>query len=130
VKRRKILLLIVLAIIGGYLVFTWVTIFSANYVARWQHYVAVLLFAIVLFFYFRNFKLALLSTGIFLLIGMLGGLSLTPDVSKSYIRIGPLTSPDFNELCLGLFVLNAIMNASALIDLYLDYQERKQKIKN
>ena len=55
---------------------------------------------------------------------------MTVEITTSWLRIGPVQTPPIQLLSLGLFVLFAVLNLDPLIDIYLDYKESKQAIKN
>ena len=124
--KKKILLLIPLVIIAGQLIYCWITIFTEDFVVRWQHYVATMLFAVVVFIYFKNFTKAVISTGAFLLLGTCNAFSMTPDINTTWFRVGFLETPPFNLLSFGFLILFLILNFDTMIDLYLDYKEAKQ----
>jgi len=124
--KKKILLLIPLAIIAGLLIYCWIAILTKDYTVRWQHVLANVLFAIVVFIYFKNFTKAIISTGVFLLMGTCNAFSMTPDINTTWFRVGPLETPHFNFLSFGLLILFLILNFDTMVNLYLDYKEAKQ----
>lgn len=75
--------------------------------------------------------LAIKATGIYLIVGIINLSALTPAiVSNSFgLNLGSfqLASPGFNLLSFGLFVLYFILNSGTLVNMYLDYRERKHK---
>jgi hypothetical protein len=79
---------------------------------------------------FRNYKAAVLGTGLYLLLGFSRGLSLTADLITDTVSIAGLKSPNFNLLSLGLLLLFLILHMGILIDMQLDYKERQAKLKN
>lgn len=123
--KKKILLLIPLAIIAAQLIYCWITILSEDLVILWQHYSALVLFAVVVFIYFKNFTKAVISTGAFLLIGTCNGFSLTPGINTTSFRVGILETPPFNFLSFGLLLLFFILNFDTIVNMYLDHKEAK-----
>ena len=128
--KRKLLLLIPLAIIAGFLIYTWTNILFMGFDSNWRHYVALGLFVLLIYLYFKSFKKAILATGLYLLIGTCNLLTLTPSVTTdSYgIRIASLeiATPMFQLLSFGILVLYSILNFDTLVDIYLDYKEAKK----
>jgi len=124
--KRKIFLLIPLVIAAGLLIYCWTIILSTDTLATWRHYVGFGLFLILAFLYFKNLKLTIVGTGIYLLLATFNVLSMTAEISTSWLRIGPVETPPIQLLSLGLFILFAILNFDILIDIYLDYKEAKQ----
>ena len=124
--KKKILLLIPLAIIAGLLIYCWIAILTKDYTVRWQHVSAIVLFAGVVFIYFKNITKAIISTGAFLLLGTCNAFSMTPDINTTWFRVGPLETPPFNFLSFGLLILFLILNFDTMVNLYLDYKEAKQ----
>lgn len=128
--KQKVRILIPLVITSGFIVYSWTKILATDDIATWQHYIALGLFAMLVILYFKNIKSTIIATGIYLILGTFTLLSLTPGISKSWLRIGPIETPHVNLLSLGLFVLYFILNQDHLIDMYLDYKETRQKRNN
>lgn len=124
--RQIIFLSIPLAIMATFLIYCWTIILSTDILATWRHYVGLGLFLILIFFYFISFKLTAIGTGLYLLLATINVLSMTAEISTSWVRIGPVETPPVQLLSLGLFILFAILNFDPLIDIYLDYKEAKQ----
>ena len=125
----KVRLLNILGLIACQLAYCWIILLMTDKIAGWQHVTALLLFIPVVYLFFRNLNKSVLATGLFLLIGIGRGFSLTPDFYSLSIGIGPIRTPDFNTLCLGLFVLYFLLNFEQLANIYLDYQESKRRVK-
>jgi hypothetical protein len=127
--KRKILLLIPIAIIAGFLIYTWGQIIFISHWANWRHYVGLILFAIVLYFVFTNFKKAVLATGIYLIIGTLNLLTITQDVITAFFStFGSLEihTPLFQPHLFLIFILYFLLNFDTLVDIRLDYKEEKE----
>ncbi len=124
--RQKILVLIPLVIVAGLLIYCWTIILLTDTLATWRHYVGLGLFLILIFFYFKSYKLTAIGTGIYLLLATFNVLAMTAEINTSWLRIGPVETPPVQLLSLGLFILFAILNFDLLIDIYLDYKEGKQ----
>ena len=124
---KKILLVIPLLIAIGFIIDSWVTILTGDYVVRWQHYTALVFLAIVIYFYFKSFTMAVISTGVFLVLGTVNMFSMTADIETTKFGIGSLRTPPFNSLSLGLLFLFSILNLVTMINLHLDHKEMKNK---
>jgi hypothetical protein len=124
---KKILLAIPLFIAIGCIIDSWITILTSDYTIRWQHYTALVFLAIVIYFYFKNFTKAVISTGVFFIIGTLNMFSMTADIETMNLGIGPLITPPFNSLSLGLLFLFSILNLVTMMNMYLDHKEMKNK---
>ena len=124
--RQKLSLSIPLAIAAGLLIYCWTIILSTETLATWRHYVGLGLFLILTIFYFKSYKLTVIGTGIYFLLATFNLLSMTAEVTTSWLRIGPVQTPPIQLLSIGLFILFAILNFDPLIDIYLNYKEAKQ----
>lgn len=124
--RQKLFLSIPLAIPAGLLFYCWTIILSTETLATWRHYVGLGLFLILTIFYFKSYKLTVIGTGIYFLLATFNVLSMTAEVTTSWLKIGPVQTPPIQLLSLGLFILFAILNFDPLIDIYLDYKDSKQ----
>jgi hypothetical protein len=127
--KRKILLLIPIAVIAGFLIYTWGQIIFISHWATWRHYVGLILFALLLYFVFTNFKKAVLATGIYLIIEILNLLTITPGVITAFFsRIGSLEihTPLFQPHLFFIFLLYFFLNFDTLVDIRLDYKEEKE----
>jgi hypothetical protein len=128
--KKKILLLVPLTIIAGFLIYTWTTFLLTDISPSWRHYVGLSLFAAIIFMYFKTFSGTIMATSAFLLLGTINLLTLTPSVtSDSYgIRIGSveLWTPTFQLLSFGLLILYCILNFDTIVNIYLDYKEAKE----
>ena len=98
-------------------------------VKTWQHYVALGLFAVLVFLFFKSFNKTVIATGLYLLLATFNGLSMTPEIITSWFRIGPVETPPFQLLSLGLLVLFLILNSDTLVNMYLDNKESKAQHK-
>jgi hypothetical protein len=125
-NKQKTLALIPLVLVAGLLIYTWTILLFTDAVAIWMHYVALLLFLPLAWLHFKNFKMGLLFTAIYLILGAINLFSLTPAViTSSYgLRIGEaeLWSPTFQPISIVLLILYAILNFNAFITIYVDYK--------
>lgn len=128
-NKQKIFLFVPLAIIAGLLIHTWTIILQTGLIANWRHYLATGFFILLAVLFCRGLKVTLLSTIIFLILGAFNLLTLTPAIiTNSFVlRIGSIEiqTPGIQLLPSGLLVLLLIMNATALIEMYLDIREVK-----
>lgn len=129
-KKKIILTAIVLVIITYFLAETWITIFRENYIVKWQHLTGLLLFLPLPVLLFKNYKVAVLGTGIYLILGLFRLLSLTAGISTASITIAGMEISGFNWLALGLLILFFTLHLDVLIDMQLDYKESKAKLRN
>ena len=131
-RKRKILFLVPLLIVTGLLLYCWTTILTNEIFATWRHYVGLVLFVPLLILLFKNFKMAVIATGVYLLLASFNLLAVTPSITTSWINIGSngLHTPPVQLASLGILVLYFVLNADTLIDIQLDYREaREQKLK-
>lgn len=132
--KQKILLLIPLTIVAGFLVYSWGAILFINATITWRHCLALTFFVALIYLYFKSFTKTVLATGLYFIIGTCNLLTLTPAVTtNSYgLRIGSLEiwTPTFQLLSFGLFILYFILNFDILTNIYFNYkQTRKAKSK-
>ncbi len=95
---------------------------------EWQHYLGIVLYCCLVYFFFKKFRLAVVSTGIYLLLSTFAVISNTPEISTSWFTIGPIDTPHINFPSFGLLILFLILNLDQLIEIYLDYKEGKAKL--
>lgn len=74
---------------------------------------------------FKNRPGATLITGIFLLLGVFNLVAITPTITTHRFCIMSLCTPNMQGLFLFLFTGYFIMNLKILINMELDYKERK-----
>lgn len=128
--KKKILLLIPLLIIGGLISYTWITLIAEGFIPIWRHYIALALFAVLIFLFIKNFTKAVLATAVYLILGTCNLLTLTVStVWNSYgIHVGSaeIWTPSFQLPSFGLLVLFGVLNFDILTNIYLDYKEASQ----
>jgi hypothetical protein len=121
-RKRVILAFIPLIIIAGLLIYNWSDILFTGTLAVWRHYVGLLLFLPLPYLVIKKYTLGLFGTGIYLLLGTLNLLALTPSIDTIAFGLGGHMTPGFQLLPLGLFVLYAVLNFNAFVDIYVDYK--------
>lgn len=122
-KKQKIFILIPLLLITGFLMYTWVIfLFTNEMVGTWRQYTALCLFVLPAVLFFNNFKASIVATAIYLALGVFNIVSLTPAVHSLTITVMGLSTPDFQPLALGLFILLLMLNLDTMVDMYLDYK--------
>jgi hypothetical protein len=129
-KKQKMLLLIPLGIITGLLIYSWTTFLLTDITATWQHYLALGLFAILVYLYFKSFQKTVIATGLYLLLATFNAFSMTPQIITSWFKISSIETPHFGTLSLLLFILFLILNSDTLVNMYLDQKEAKTKRKS
>jgi hypothetical protein len=132
-SKARILLFIPIAIVAGFLLYTWTIILFSEVVATWRHYLALGLFITICFTIYKRFTKGVIATGGYLVLGTINCLTITPSnrVNSYGLRIGSLEmwTPSFQLLSFGILLLYLILNFDMLIDIYLDYSERKRLAK-
>lgn len=130
-SKQKVFALVPLIITAGLLSYTWSIIIFTEIEATWKHYIALLLFLILPYLQFRNFKWGLFATGIYFILGTCNLFSLTPSnlTNSYYIRLGSLdlSTPSFQPLSFGLLMLYLIVNLKTFFMIYLDYKFRDRE---
>lgn len=124
--KQKIFTLIPLIIATGLLIYCWTIILSTDISATWRHYVGLVLFLILAFLYFKNYKWAIAGTGIYFLLATFNMLSMTAAITTSWLKIGSFNTPPIQLLSFGLLVLFGILNFDSLADMHIDYKETKK----
>jgi hypothetical protein len=128
-SKEKTLIYIPILMITTLLVYCWYTIITCNIIPEWQHYVGLLLFIPLVYLFFKNIRLCILSVGVFLLIATFNGLGFTPTINTFWLRIGPLQTPHVQLLSMFIFITYFILNLNTLTEMLLDYQEKKKQVK-
>lgn len=127
-NKQKTLALIPLAIVAGLLIYTWSIILFTDIIAVWRHYVGLLLFLPLPYLLFKSFKIGLLATGIYLILGTFNLFSITPSIDTTIfsLKIGSmeLSTPSLQLLLLGLLILYCIVNFNSFVTIYVDYKVR------
>ena len=130
-SRQKIRILIPLIIIAGLLLYTWIMILTTDSAAIIQHYIGLVLFIPLGYLFSKNLNRTIIWTGIYLLLGVVKFLAITPSLvsTSAGISIGPLQlgMPSFQVIPFLIFILYAILNFDQLAEIYLDYKEAKEK---
>ncbi|CAN5750222.1 hypothetical protein BH11BAC3_BH11BAC3_33890 [soil metagenome] len=107
------------------LIYCWGIILTTEILATWRQYIGLLLFFILVLLFLKNIAAAIISTGIYLLLATFNLLAMTPSLFTYLIRVGSISTPRFQLLSLGLFILYFCLNMDSLIDIYLDYKEAR-----
>ena len=68
-----------------------------------------------------------MATGLFLAVATFNLIAMSPEIYTIGLRVGPISTPEVQPLSLGLLVLYLVLNLDPLINIYLDYKERKVK---
>lgn len=128
-NTQKKFILIPMIVIAAILLYCWPIVLTTETLATWRHYLGLILFIpiTVLIFKKNNVVVATLLTGVYLLLATFNLLAITPGISTSWIRIGPISTPPIQLISLGLLVLYFCLNMNYLIDMYLNYKEAKQR---
>lgn len=129
-RKKIILTAIILLVVAYYLTTSWITITKENYVVQWKHITALLLFIPLPVLLFKNYNIAVISTGIYLMLGIFRALSLTAGIVTNSLGIAGLTISGFNMLAFGLFMLYLILHLGILFEMQLDYKENRAKQKS
>jgi hypothetical protein len=127
-KKKKILQLVPLLIVAGLLLYSWTTILANEIFATWRHYIGLILFVPILILLFKNMKMAVIATGVYLLLATFNFLAVTPSITTSWINIGSngLHTPPVQLASLGILVLYLALNLDTLNDIQLDYREARK----
>jgi hypothetical protein len=113
-NKRSVFLLIPIIIISGYVIFTWIQFARNDYTPNGKHYAALIGALVLVCLFFIHRKACLIATCVFLWIGIAGVFSLTRDIVTVNFGVGQASTPDFNGLCLGIFVIYLILNGGTL----------------
>lgn len=123
--KQKVRILIPLLLITIIMLYGWTIVLTSDILATWRHYIGMALFITLILLFFKSEKATILATGIFLLVATFNGLAMTAAVSTSQLGIGPVATPPIQLMSLGILILYFILNLDALIEMQLDYKERK-----
>jgi len=78
-------------------------------------------------FYFKNYKWAIIFTGVILVLATVNLLTLYAATQTFYIIIAGVQMPEIQPWSLLLLVVYGIVNYNLLVDWYLDYKEGKRE---
>ena len=87
-KKQTVLLLIPLGIITCLIIYSWVSFLLTDMTPTWRHYIALGLFAVLVYLYFKGLKKTVIATGLYLLLATLNVLSLTPETITGWSNLG------------------------------------------
>ena len=121
--------LITLIIVGSMLTYCWISFITTDYIATWRHYAGLLMYLILVAVLFKNLQYATILLGLYLLFAAFALIAITPGITTSWVKIGPISTPPVQLLSLGIFILYAILNFYPLVDWYLEYTERQAERK-
>ena len=132
-RKRQILFYIPLIVTGCILAYTWVRFISEDYNPYITNYIGLFLFIAVIYFLIkdRSCKKPLLALGIYLILATfyLANISIYIGVSMGITLFGlEIPLPPMNGIAFLLLILYCILNIGTLIELQLDYKERKGKL--
>lgn len=130
VNKYRILQVTPFAMLSCIVANTWFIFISTDYEATWGHYLLLAFILINAVFYFKNWKLAVLLTGILLLGCTFYLLPPFMQVESAFIHIGPVPIPWIEYWSFLIFLIYFIINFNYLIELYLDFQEHRKEAKN
>jgi hypothetical protein len=125
-NKQKIRILIPLAIIAAFVIYTWCNIIFSIYVATWRHYIGLIGFFILVFLFFTSQNNATIATGVFLLLATFNGLAITLTINTSGITVMSFSTPPIQLLSLGILILYFILNFDSMVEMSLDYKEAKE----
>ncbi len=107
----------------------WFEIITTAYAGLWKHYLTLVLITANAAFYFKYYRLAIVLTGIILILAVFNLLTFfTIEKTTSWqIRIGNtrISTPEIQLISLLLFVVYFIINFDILTKWYLDMKEKK-----
>jgi hypothetical protein len=89
--KQKILIGIPLIIITGFLVYRWTVILTTNVIATWKHYIGLILFFVLVVLFYKKDKIVVIAIGIYLSLGIMNLLVITPSINLFFIEIKPLS---------------------------------------
>ena len=118
---------VLLTILLGY---TWFILLSDELYPLWQHWLALIGIMIVLFVNYRKDRPGILTTAVYLLLGIFCLFALLPSLTRSSIRIGPLPIPLGQLIAWPFLIVHVWINFNPLIDYYLDWKENKVQMKS
>lgn len=131
-KVRLLIFSIVLAILLGH---AWYVLLFVNpvdgshYVISWRHYIGLLFFLPVPYFYISNKKLLVVYLGVYVLLATLGIAGITyfyTDYWGFSIGSADIKIPLVQPLPLVLLFIYFCLNATALFNIELDYKEKRK----
>jgi hypothetical protein len=128
--KQKIALLIPISIVAILIIYTWVYNLTNGLFGLWKHYLTLVLFLPIVYLFFNNYKGAIIATGLYLLLGTFGLLALTPRLTTTsyFVKIVSVEigTPQIQWWIFGLLILFLILNFEPLVNLYLDFKEKKE----
>ena len=131
--KRKIFILIPLVLILGILINTWLQVIGVageQFIPAIRHYLALILFVPLVWYFLKDIKRCILYTGIYLLLATFYLIALLPDiVTSSRLGIGSikLPFPPMSLYSFGVLILYLTLHFDVLTNYYLDHKESKDK---
>jgi hypothetical protein len=119
----------ILIAIACFLMFSWIIIITKHYSVEWQNITGLLLFIPLPILLFKNYNGAVLGTAVYLIFGFFRLLSLVPGITETSFNIGKFEISGFDCLSMIFLIVYFILHIDILIDIELDYKERKAKMR-
>ena len=109
-KRQKLVAVLPFIVVCIIMLYTWIK-FAANiYLPTGRHYVALALIIVNAFLYFARFRLAVLLTGVILVLATVNLLCIFAVIQTSWIRIGSVSTPDIQLWSLLILAVWFVLN--------------------
>ncbi len=103
----------------------WIDIVKGKTIAEWQHYMALPMLAIVIYFFFKELAKTMIAVGGFFILGTFNIFSMEPGISSFQLGIGPFKTLPLNGLSFLLLLLFCVLNLTTIINLHLDHNNKK-----
>jgi len=124
-KKSQLLQISPFLTLAAIVAYTWFIFLTTGYMADWRHYILLVLMITNGYLYSRNFRKAIVMSGVILILCSFFLLPPFKEIESAFVYIGPIPIPwiEYRSflICLAYFIINFHF----LIGLYLDWKEKK-----
>ena len=126
-NKRTIQIALPILIIVGYLAYSWTEILTTDIIATWQHYLALVGLGITIFLAVKNWRIGLISLGVYLIFATFNIMSVVPGITSFGVKSFDQTLISVQPAAIAIFIVYLLLNTTTLIDMYLDHKEKQSK---
>lgn len=130
VKRQKLFSLLPFIVLCVVILYTCVEIIATDYAASLRHYLAMAIMFCNGVLYFTKYRLAIIFTGIILILATFDMLAFFSVVKTYYWSVNiadkSISTPGIQLVPLIVLVVYCLINFNLLIDCYIDYMDTKK----
>jgi hypothetical protein len=126
-KTFRLLQILPFIVLSAIVACTWFVFLTTNYTASWRHYILLTLMVINGILYVKKFTMAIVMTGVILILCSFYLLPPFKEIESAFIGIGPVQIPWIEWWSFLIFLVYCMINFHFLINLHLDRKGKKKQ---